>query len=562
MTTLPPPCAECMQRGPCEHRPATGPQNPQNPGEWPEPTPLPTLPPLVEFPTDALPDWVRDWVRAEAKATQTPEDLAGTCALAVLAACAGGRVEVEARSGWREPTNLYGLPVMPPGSRKSAVVAAATRPLYAAEEDLAAAVRAGQAEALVARDIAQKVAKAATEKAAKATADKRAALTSDAISAQSAADGIEVPVTPRLLADDVTPEAVGSLLAAHGGRLAIISAEGGVFDTMNGRYSGGVPSLDVWLKGHSGDTLRVDRKGREAEYIRRPALTMLLTVQPAVLAAVAQNPAFRGRGLVARFLPALPADNVGRREVGALPVPDDIDAAYEKRVGELAVELADWTDPAVLTLDAEARALLLKIERGVEPRLLPDGEYGSIREWASKLVGAVLRIAALLHLAEPGGQRTGMPITADTLRRASRLGDYFAGHAMRAFGGLAPHDRDHAAELLGWLRRRPQNPQNQPGGAADTGSVGYVVLSQRDAHYELKRRAWVESADDIRAAFDVLAEHGWVRLLPREPGKPGRPSERYELHPAITSDDGAHSPDPAEATRPARPLTEEQEDKP
>jgi hypothetical protein len=87
----------------------------------PEPTPLKPPRISVAFPTDALPSWARDWVRAEATATQTPEDLAGTCALCVLAACAGGRIEVEARTGWREPTNLYGLPVMPPsrGSRPS-----------------------------------------------------------------------------------------------------------------------------------------------------------------------------------------------------------------------------------------------------------------------------------------------------------------------------------------------------------------------------------------------------------------------------------------------------------
>ena len=44
---------------------------------------------------------------------------------------------------------------------------------------------------------------------------------------------------PRLVADDITPEAAASLLAEQGGRLAIISAEGGIFDIIAGRYSNG-----------------------------------------------------------------------------------------------------------------------------------------------------------------------------------------------------------------------------------------------------------------------------------------------------------------------------------
>jgi hypothetical protein len=39
------------------------------------------------------------------------------------------------------------------------------------------------------------------------------------------------------LGADITPEAAASLLAEQGGRLAIISAEGGIFDIIGGRYS-------------------------------------------------------------------------------------------------------------------------------------------------------------------------------------------------------------------------------------------------------------------------------------------------------------------------------------
>ena len=72
--------------------------------------------------------------------------------------------------------------------------------------------------------------------------------------------------------------------------------------------------MDLWLKGHSGDPLRVDRKGRPPEHILRPALTLGLMIQPSVLGAIAANQQFRGRGFLARILYARPGSKVGHRE--------------------------------------------------------------------------------------------------------------------------------------------------------------------------------------------------------------------------------------------------------
>ena len=56
-----------------------------------------------------------------------------------------------------------------------------------------------------------------------------------------------------------------------------MSAEGGVFDLMAGRYSAtGMPNFEVFLKGHAGDTIIVDRVGRPAERIDHPAVTIKL----------------------------------------------------------------------------------------------------------------------------------------------------------------------------------------------------------------------------------------------------------------------------------------------
>lgn len=107
------------------------------------------------------------------------------------------------------------------------------------------------------------------------------------------AEAITVPAKPRLVADDITSKTAASLLAEQGGRRAVLSPEGGIFATIAGRYSG-TPNLEVLLKGHAGDLMRVDRRPREAEHVDKPGLTMGLAVQPEILrTSPASTKAFR-----------------------------------------------------------------------------------------------------------------------------------------------------------------------------------------------------------------------------------------------------------------------------
>ena len=66
-----------------------------------------------------------------------------------------------------------------------------------------------------------------------------------------------------------------------------MSTEGGLFETLAGRYSQGVLNIDVYLKGFSGDPLRIDRISRPPQYVPKPVLTLGLTVQPEVIRDIA-----------------------------------------------------------------------------------------------------------------------------------------------------------------------------------------------------------------------------------------------------------------------------------
>ena len=274
--------------------------------DTPDPIPLHAMIVLPPFPVDAFPRQIADMVNAVSEFTQTDSAMPGTSALSVLSACTGGHAEIEIRRGWREPLNLYCATIAAPGERKSAVQATMVRPVLNVEARLAEAGAAERVAAETRKQIATKVAERQRQTAASAQPTDREAAAADAIDAARAADAIDVPAVPRLVADDITPEAAASLLADQGGRLAIISAEGGIFDIIAGRYNKGSPNMDLFLKGHSGDVLKVDRKGRPPEVVPRPALTLGLMIQPAVLAAIAGNQQFRGRGFLARIMYSYP----------------------------------------------------------------------------------------------------------------------------------------------------------------------------------------------------------------------------------------------------------------
>ncbi|GAB7049062.1 hypothetical protein JCM9534A_41880 [Catenuloplanes indicus JCM 9534] len=222
----------------------------------------------------------------------------------------------------------------------------------------------------------------------------------------------------------------------------------------------------MFLKGHAGDMMRVGRLSRESQHVAKPALTLGLAVQPDVLRDIASMPGFRGLGLLARILFALPENTVGFRRIGADPVPAEVADAYRESLGALVLTLAGWTDPAVVPLTEEANGRVLDIERAVEPRLAPGGAWGHIVDWGSKYTGAVVRMAGLIHLAEHLRDGWSRPVDADTIDRAAQLGDYYAAHALAAFDDMGA-DLEPALAVLdahGYLRQIDAPARPRTGG--------------------------------------------------------------------------------------------------
>ena len=493
------------------------------PEPWDKPVPLGTRHVLPSFPVDALPGWVRDQVSGVAIETQTPPDIPGTIALTSLSAAAAGRIVVRVRDGWEEPASIYAAAVAEPGTRKSAVYRALTAPLYAAErilnDQLAQERYEREAERLRLEE-ADKIAREAVVKDGSAEALRGAA------AAARELEEFRIPQPMQLVTGDISPEECISILDAQGGRLAIMSAEGRVFDIITGRYSNGEPCLSPFLEGHAGDPLRVNRRGRY-EYIERPALTIGVCIQPTVLRWIADKPRLRGQGLLARFDYSVPPDLVGYRESEPPATSEKVRTAYDTSLKAMVLSLADWDDPMVLTLADGARKVIVEYLALIEPRLRPDGDLYGVRDWAAKLAGGTVRKAGLIHVGEHLRDGYREPISEDTMRRAIRLGDYYTAHALAAFGAMStgPH-LGLAGDILGWL---------YPDGTRDY----RPAFSQRDAHRRFQERdGHATTADEVAGALRLLEVHGYIRAMPAPPrsgrGRPAAP--RYEVCP--TSPDG------------------------
>ena len=482
---------------------------------WEPPVPLDEMGDLPVFPVDRLPGALRSFVLGVAEETQTPVDMAAVFALAIVGVVLQGRIE--AFAWWAEPVNLFAAVAMDPGSRKSAVVGHVLAPIIDAEQDEAIRMKPEIRAAKVKIKILDDRVASAQAQASKAkdAFDLDAGMQA-AIRAAEERDEVTMPVAKRFFGDDVTPEKLIGLMADHGGRFAVISAEGGPFDMMAGRYADS-PNFDVYLKGHAGDPIRVDRMGRQGEQINRPTLSIALAIQPEVVRNLADKPGFRGKGLLGRFLFVVPASRVGSRKIRPGTISEMDRRAYHDLIQTLIALPIPAESPRVSLSDA-ARESLQRFMDTLEPRLAPGADLAHMADWGGKLAGVILRMAILLHMADRAHESTPWttPVSVYTLDSAIEMGVYFTEHARAAFAMMgADPDVIAAGHLLAWILRS----------SAD----GFV---ERDAFNATRGR--FKTMPVFRVALAKLTEHGYVRIGRRDSTKKAgrKPSPRYEVNPS------------------------------
>src|SRR5690606_10062183 len=117
--------------------------------------------------------------------------------------------------------------------------------------------------------------------------------------------------------------------------------------------------------------------------------------------------------------------------------------------------LAEWDKPQILAMSAPATKLVIEFQDEIEPKLRAGvGELDSLRDWAGKLVGAAVRIAGLLHLAEHLHDGFRKPVAEETMRQAIDIARYYTAHAAACFGVMAEGRHTQLArDALAWIAK-------------------------------------------------------------------------------------------------------------
>ncbi|MEN1761462.1 DUF3987 domain-containing protein [Anoxynatronum sibiricum] len=455
------------------------------------------------FPVNALPPELANYVEKLSTALQVPPDLPASLLLSILATCCAGKVRVQGVPGWIEPTNLFTLVILPPGERKSATLSALRRPVDEFEaletERLAPEIAKQQAEYRA----LEKVVTKRENTLAKEPNDYGAL--ADLQQAAEKLLNFEVMKAPRLTTSDATPEKVVNLMADNGGRLAILSAEGGLIEIAAGRYSNGMSNFEYLLHGHAGDTIRVDRVGRPADIIKKPALTVGITAQPDVLKVIQKNAQFRGRGLSARFMYSLPRPMVGNRDTHPEPMPENLQRDYENMIYML---LKTLDGDVALMLSPEAAEVSQRFAAWLEPKLKPEtGEYSAFADWCAKAHGAALRIAGLLHMAD---LKDDYKIDAETMEKAFKIILYYTEHAKRALGADEQAEHDSARKAIKIIK-----------------AEGVELVTPR-LLMKKNRIEW-PNAEEALETLETLEAHGYLSAV--ETKRRGRPSPTFAVNP-------------------------------
>lgn len=421
---------------------------------------------------------------------------------------------------WYETVNLYTLVIARPSERKSPALRETSAPVHEFIKKENERRQTDIAEYELKKKILTGKLKNIQDSLSRPSSKTKYTM-QDALDCRKELDGLEEVKKLQMILDDVTPEALVKAMKDNDERIGIVSAEGGIFGMLAGRYSSNT-NIDIFLKGYSGEYYSAVRVGREGIELEHPLLVMALAVQPRVITDIMNNKDFRGRGLLARFLYCIPNTKVGSRIYKSRPIDSIVKEEYKKLINEL-LNIPDMTGfvDRIIKLSPEADELSEKYNQWIEHQLV--SELEEIEDWAGKLHGNTMRIAAILHIVKHKLNAVNVLLDSDTMAAAIEIGKYYLEHSKQAFDimGLSePQDIKDAKYIISRIDSNLKILKNLK---------NIQCISKRDV-FQLCRGHFKKN-NEMESGLKVLKDHGYIAIVEERTGKHGRPSEMVYINP-------------------------------
>ena len=455
------------------------------------------------FPVEALPEPIRGFVVAGARAIGCDPSFLAVPLLAAIAAAIGNTRRLELKPGWSAPPILWGAIVGESGTAKTPAFQLVMRPMR--ERQRKALERHADEMKQYEADLAR------WEK--DMTAWKRNKNAADDPPAKP-----EPPQAERFIVADTTVEALAPILLANPRGLLLARDELagwiGSFDRYAGKGKAGADAAN-WLSMFNTESITVDRKTGIPRTIHIPQASVCVSggIQPAVLRR-ALSIEHRESGLAARLLLTCPPRKAKRWTEA------DIDPSAEAELVRLFDRLYDLQPTA--GDDGDVRPVLV--------RLAPDAKNawkayynahaveqadltGDLSAAWSKLEEYAARLALGIHFARWAANDTMLTnaniVDATSMSAGIVLAKWFKHEARRVYAMLDESDPERdQRRLVEWIGHK--------GGS----------VTAREVQQGCR---WLKEPGAAEAALEELAEAGRGTWEQSPAGQRGQPTRRFKL---------------------------------
>ena len=485
------------------------------------PEPLPSLPSVLAFDYDYLPDGLRAYVKDISERMQCPPDFAAVGALVMMATIIGRKVGIRPmrHNDWTVAVNLWGAVVGNSGVMKSPTLGAALSPIKKLQATAYDAFNNSVAKNDAQAEIA-KMQKSLDKAEAKKLLSKDS--NADVTKLLQSGDLDEAPLLKRYVTNNASYEALGELLMENPNGLLVEADEIiGLLKQLDA--SGQEVARSFYLTAADGDKSYTFDRIMRGKGLHIPALCLSIIggIQPGVLAEYVRQATTGGAGadgLLQRFgLMVYPDISPNWKEVDRYP-----DSEAKKAVNQLAeyldnlntlmdikTESDDYCNVPYMRFDTDAQILFSEWRANLEIRLRSGEEHPAIVSHLSKYRKLIPSLALINYLCDYGKSA----VNEKSLLRAIAYGEYLESHARRIYSSATRPDIDAAKTLLNKL---------------DSGKLS-APFKARDIY--IKGWTGLDTSQKAQSAINLLIEYS--HLTVEEVITGGRPTAFYHLNKGV-----------------------------